>query len=77
MRLLLPLLFLLSVLACNKPKAVAEKAYSNDTAEVLRMLIDSATIHCDYQKLYENNPYGDSIIIFSGKLDQYYIKHAF
>lgn len=66
MRLILPLLFLLSVLACNKPKVVAVKAYTNDTTEVLRMLLDSALNKkkiVDYKYLFRDSIFGDSAVM--------------
>ncbi len=74
MRLFLPLLFLISILACDKPKAVAEKEYANDTTEVLRLLVDSFLIkgRFNFPSLFRDSLLGDSIIM---QYDSLYTKH--
>lgn len=65
MRLILTILILIVLLSCNQSK-VAEKPETNDTTEVLRLLLDSALNKkkiVDYKYLLQDNPFHDSIVL--------------
>lgn len=61
--------------ACKGDSNQISKTARNDTTEIIRLLLDSSFYRhnlADMDRLYENNPFGDSIIF---KVDSTIIEH--